>query len=170
MPCLGITYRTGFQILHERARTLATISSYCSCVISRSESHFLPRFVNVRLYDLIIRLCSSCALHSCKRSSYIFRGFELGAIKAPADPVGAFALSKNSHTQAKCCPFRYFLATSMANQGFAEYKMGPAIRCSSQLRTQLLQIRQSTSKAARTAECPAELARMTAATPPVYNT
>jgi hypothetical protein len=39
---------------------------------------------------------------------------------APADLAGAVELSKYSHTQAKKIPFRYFVATSIANQGFVE--------------------------------------------------
>jgi hypothetical protein len=54
-------------------------------------------------------------------------GFELGAMSAPAEPGGAFVQSKYSHTQAKYIPFRYLSAICVANQGLAEYRIGPGI-------------------------------------------
>jgi hypothetical protein len=47
-------------------------------------------------------------------------------MKEPADTAAVAELSKYSHTQAKKVPLRYLFATSIANQGFAEYSTGPA--------------------------------------------
>src|ERR1700726_5026788 len=81
--------KTGCQMRHDLARTLAIISSYWTLAIVPSAIQFLPRRSNVLRWSRIIRLCSSCARHSCNKSAYILRGFELGAIRCPDEPAGA---------------------------------------------------------------------------------